>query len=210
MSYSAPALVVTGDIYSAAQHNTDVVQNVLYLKGQTDGAAYLVGANAFTGANSFATNPLNLLVGQVKFPAAQNASADANTLDDYEEGLWTPTLEFGGNNSGITYSVRTGNYTKVGNLVRVYGEIRLTSKGANVGAASVAGFPFSSADSGSPVYVGHMTSFSATTTLIFGFVSSGGTTFVMEVLSGGSAAAVDNTNFTNTSVLIFSATYRTS
>ena len=28
----------------------------------------------------------------IAFPATQNASSDANTLDDYEEGTWTPTL----------------------------------------------------------------------------------------------------------------------
>ena len=28
----------------------------------------------------------------VAFPATQSASADANTLDDYEEGSWTPTV----------------------------------------------------------------------------------------------------------------------
>src|SRR5262245_1079228 len=30
--------------------------------------------------------------GQLPFPALQNSSADANTLDDYEEGTWTPTI----------------------------------------------------------------------------------------------------------------------
>src|SRR4051794_8182039 len=28
--------------------------------------------------------------GQIKFPGTQNPSADANTLDDYEEQAWTP------------------------------------------------------------------------------------------------------------------------
>lgn len=30
--------------------------------------------------------------GQIVFPATQNASSNANTLDDYEEGTWTPTV----------------------------------------------------------------------------------------------------------------------
>ena len=49
--------------------------------------------------------------GQIKFPATQNASTNANTLDDYEEGTWTPAP-----NSG-TFSSATGTYTKVGRLV---------------------------------------------------------------------------------------------
>jgi hypothetical protein len=28
----------------------------------------------------------------ISFPATQSASSDANTLDDYEEGTWTPTV----------------------------------------------------------------------------------------------------------------------
>jgi hypothetical protein len=28
----------------------------------------------------------------ITFPAAQSASSDANTLDDYEEGTWTPNV----------------------------------------------------------------------------------------------------------------------
>ena len=49
----------------------------------------------------------------VKFPATQVTSSDVNTLDDYEEGTWTPTLtSFGG--TGLTTS---GVYTKIGNSV---------------------------------------------------------------------------------------------
>lgn len=51
--------------------------------------------------------------GQVRFPAAQNASANANTLDDYEEGTWTPSLS-----DGTTAPVTgTGRYTKIGRYV---------------------------------------------------------------------------------------------
>src|SRR5665647_161935 len=51
--------------------------------------------------------------GQIPFPATQNPSSDPNTLDDYEEGSWTPALKFGGNSVGITYSAgnQTGQYT---------------------------------------------------------------------------------------------------
>src|SRR5690606_37688120 len=48
----------------------------------------------------------------VKFPAAQIASSDANTLDDYEEGSFTPTLTFGGGSTGIAYTSRVGRYQK--------------------------------------------------------------------------------------------------
>jgi hypothetical protein len=52
--------------------------------------------------------------GQIQFPATQNASANANTLDDYEEGTYTPTFTSMTVNSGT--AVYSGKYTKIGNL----------------------------------------------------------------------------------------------
>ena len=46
---------------------------------------------------------VELTSGQLKFPATQSASADANTLDDYEEGSFTPTL--GGSGNSFTLQV---------------------------------------------------------------------------------------------------------
>jgi hypothetical protein len=56
-------------------------------------------------------------------------TAAANTLDDYEEGTWTPT---GGNNeniSGVTFS--DAAYTKIGSLVTITGIIAGTISATN-------------------------------------------------------------------------------
>ena len=79
---------------------------------------------------------LTLPYGQIKFPAAQNASADANTLDDYEEGTWTPSL--GGN---TTYYGQTGTYTKIGNTVHIRGNLHINSIGTG-SATTISGLPF--------------------------------------------------------------------
>ena len=53
----------------------------------------------------------------ITFPASMSDSTDANTLDDYEEGTWTPTV-IGSTTAGTgTYSSQLGRYTKVGRLV---------------------------------------------------------------------------------------------
>ena len=52
-------------------------------------------------------------VNGVQFPATQSASADANCLDDYEEGTWTSTLT----NCGGSATVSSTNYVKIGNVV---------------------------------------------------------------------------------------------
>lgn len=74
------------------------------------------GTNAFTGANSFATSPLDLLVGQIKFPATQNPSANANTLDDYKEGVWTPVDSSG---AGLAVFAYFADYVKIGKVVNI-------------------------------------------------------------------------------------------
>ena len=85
--------------------------------------------------------------GQIVFPATQNASSNANTLDDYEEGTWTPVLAFGGiSGSNIVYS---GNYTKIGRVVTVNFLATSTTSSNDVVISSYAGFsgmPFSSAN----------------------------------------------------------------
>ena len=81
-------------------------------------------------------------MGQIKFPATQIASSDANTLDDYEEGSWTPGFSFNNGTTGITYSIQTARYTKIGRLVLCGMNVAVSSKGSSTGLARVTGLPF--------------------------------------------------------------------
>ena len=72
------------------------------------GAPVRAGAPTLTGQATIPT--VNLTGGQIAFPATAVPSADANTLDDYEEGTWTATYDD---------KTDTGNYTKIGKLVYV-------------------------------------------------------------------------------------------
>lgn len=79
----------------------------------------------------------------ITFPATQSASADANTLDDYEEGTWTPSVVGLTTAGTATYVQRIGTYTKIGNTVRIY--ICLNWSGhTGTGTTAVTGFPFAS------------------------------------------------------------------
>lgn len=61
---------------------------------------------------------LTLTNGQLVFPATQVPSAGANTLDDYEEGTWTPVLTFATpGDLSVVYANQTGQYTKIGRSV---------------------------------------------------------------------------------------------
>jgi hypothetical protein len=61
---------------------------------------------------------LYAIKGGIKFPVTQVASSDANTLDDYEEGTWTPAISFQtAGDLSVAYSVQIGRYTKIGRAV---------------------------------------------------------------------------------------------
>jgi hypothetical protein len=90
-----------------------------------------IATPTFTGQATIPT--INLTGGQITFPATQSASSDANTLDDYEEGTWTPTFDTSGGNT-FTQS-GTGIYTKIGNNVTASGIIKWTAKSGGAGVA---------------------------------------------------------------------------
>jgi hypothetical protein len=79
--------------------------------------------------------------GGLKFPPTQIPSADPNTLDDYEEGTWTPNIV----NTGYTYtySNQTGTYTKVGRKVTLSWRVKVTARsGSASGGFPVVALPF--------------------------------------------------------------------
>jgi hypothetical protein len=83
----------------------------------------------------------------ITFPATQSASTDANTLDDYEEGTWTPTI-FGTSTAGTTtYFQQSGTYTKIGRVVTVQVFLNITNQ-TGTGALRLGGLPFTSGSGG--------------------------------------------------------------
>ena len=88
----------------------------------------------------------------------QTGYTAANALDDYEEGIWTPTI--GG--SGATYANQQGLYTKVGRYVCAVFDITVNAR--NSGSTNeLHGFPFTANTGVSPamgVYSGHISFYS--------------------------------------------------
>ena len=75
----------------------------------------------------------------------------ANTLDDYEEGTFTPVLTGTSSASGVGYDQQSGIYTKVGDMVFVNIYIDLNAKGTIVGFLKLTGLPFTNASHASPL-----------------------------------------------------------
>jgi len=80
----------------------------------------------------------------ITFPATQSASSDANTLDDYEEGSWAPTISGGSTPGTTTYTTQVGSYTKIGRLVTATFNVGY-SAATGTGTLSIGNFPFTAA-----------------------------------------------------------------
>jgi hypothetical protein len=117
--------------------SSGTTNTMTFATGGTERARFnSTGAFVFAGGTTTANG-----IG-ITFPATQSASTNANTLDDYEEGTWTPNLySAGGGNPTFTSS---GVYTKIGRQVTAIGKITLTSTAGLVGYY-IDGLPFAAA-----------------------------------------------------------------
>ena len=94
------------------------IGGALGVTGQLTQVGFATFKDSVSISGNCAMNTLSLNGGQIAFPAAQNASAGANVLDDYEEGTFTPTITFATpGNLNVVYSTQTAFYTKVGRAV---------------------------------------------------------------------------------------------
>ena len=139
-----------------------------------------------------------------------NSSALTNsTLNDYEVGTFTPVLAFGGGSTGIVYTNRSGNYTKVGNKVTVSIGIYLSSKGSSTGNATITGLPFTSLNAAfiasSGLIVGSI-NFLSTTFPLYGVVGGAATSISLQSSVNGNTNLTD-TNFSNAMYFSISLTY---
>lgn len=115
--------------------------------------------DAVTLVTPTVSTSINLTGGQIAFPAVQVPSANANTLDDYEEGTWTPVLTFATpGDLARTYTTQLGVYTKVGRQVIAEFEI-VTATFTHTTAAGnlqITGLPFTKG-AGQPASVDSIT-----------------------------------------------------
>jgi hypothetical protein len=151
--FSRLSLNVYGDsVYTERYLQTDHASQYIQASGNHTfmGADSGTAGNAITWTtmlnfkkdNTVALQGANFVAGTgITFPATQSASTDANTLDDYEEGTWTPVVT---SNAGLitTYVVDNAVYTKIGRLVTLNLRYRITNKGTATGGMNISGAPF--------------------------------------------------------------------
>jgi hypothetical protein len=142
----------------------------------------------------------------ITFPATQSASSDVNTLDDYEEGSFTPTYT-GATNPTVTYGAQVGKYTKIGNVVYYFIRLDTTAVSGGSGALSISGLPFTVlSDSTVPAaYVGYKAGW---TTYAPDFGRSNATSVELYRTNGGSESAINIGNLASNVGFVICGMYR--
>ena len=122
----------------AYAHLTD---SLLFYSTSTERMRIDSSGNVLIGKSSATANGGDLQIsGGITFPASQSAKSDANTLDDYEEGNWTPVLSDITNTATMTNTV--GRYIKIGRTVSLQCQIKTSSLGSVTGDIYITGLPF--------------------------------------------------------------------
>lgn len=152
--------------------------------GETYTVIYRSTANSSAGGWVIvgSKGTVDLTGGQIKFPATQNASSDANTLDDYEEGTFNPTP--GGT---ATLTTQVGRYVKVGKWVHC--TIRMTVNSLGTGAAAtILGLPFTSVNTTGYLAAGPLYWGTAAGSYVYGMVAIAANATSLTIYSTAAAA----------------------
>lgn len=168
-SVNAANMAATGTVTSARHVNTlNITSSSVIITSTTtpQGLVDISGASA----------------GQIQFPAAQNASTGANTLDDYEEGTWVPT---DGSGAGLAFTVTSATYTKVGRMVIAQADITYPVTASGAGAV-IGNLPFTIANDGACAIANQSAAVGVEGKLI------GGTATVALFASGAASTNVQN------------------
>lgn len=152
-----------------------------------------------------------LITGTIVMPANANLQVIPLTTTQFKvttifaTGTFTPALKFGGNSVGMTYSVQSGIFEKIGSTVTVYFAIVLTAKGSSTGVATVTGFPYSFATSLNSIAI----AYNLTVTGQTFFLGSANTTVssLYPLNNGTLGSQLTDTAISNTTILQIQVTY---
>ena len=124
----------TGNITTG---NTSIITAGRFISSQTSNDPWFKGVNSSNSETLFIKKD-----GQIysAFGISLGGTGAANTLDDYEEGTWTPALSSG---NSSTYDNAFGNYTKIGRFVACHFTLEIGNTFAG-GTTQylIAGLPF--------------------------------------------------------------------
>ena len=127
---SAEGLILTG------QGSTDDIT----IKNDADTTV----VNVATGGTDVEISAGDLLFGAAGKGVCLGVTTntDSNTLDDYEEGTWTPVITGTSSNPTVSAGSFTGHYRKIGDMVVIFITSSFTLSNVGSGSIGLSGLPF--------------------------------------------------------------------
>jgi hypothetical protein len=198
-----------------------VRSNALTIGNGDTGLRFDAGADTIypEGNGTFRDNAIDIGGSAVRFKDLYlsggvylGGTTSANYLDDYEEGTFTPSLQFGGASVGVSYVASFGRYVKVGRLVYVNIAIHINNKGTSTGSATVSGLPFTQDASGTNFPNLSLRSVTGITftNCLYATANDGATTVtLMDDNGSGTQANLTNADFLNATEFNITGVYET-
>ena len=129
-----------------------------------------------------------------------------------ETGTFTPTI-YGSTTAGTnTYTVQSGNYSRIGKLVQFNIRLQMSSKdGAMSGAIRIGGLPYTckTTDGHTPVSFSWLTDITLTSNyMLTGYIEAGSTHIRLTETNGTAEVFITDADIANTSRLMISGCYQ--
>jgi|TARA_R110002020_G_scaffold368014_1_gene579898 hypothetical protein len=134
--------------FSDGSTQTVAGTSITFSGSTANGMLTYTSASSITAQSTatYASNTLTLTGSGGGLKMDGLSSSDVNTLDDYEEGTWTAAFTSGGGTVAPNTSYDTMNYTKIGRLVNVSGNVDGFTVSSPTGSLQMTGLPFAVAD----------------------------------------------------------------
>ncbi len=128
------------------------------------------------------------------------------TLDDYEEGTWTPSI--GGT---ATYNVQAGRYTKIGRQVTIEAMLYINAIGTGAATFMISGLPFTVNPTSAVGAIAPSAFSGAATNIVslLGRTDSNATTITLFSLTAAAASPSANPFFASGAYIYFAGVYTT-
>ena len=143
-------------------------------------------------------------------------TGDANLLDDYEEGTWSPGINYAGNNTNATMNQTSGTYVKIGRQVFCSGMLYIGNKNGGTGDVFLTGLPFTAVDriantsiEGNGIISYYYGLSASVHTQSIAVIQSGTTAEIYTGASGTNSTRATVSHYDNSAQIRFSFTYHT-
>lgn len=124
-----------------------------------------------------------------------------------ESGTWTPYF-YGGTTAGTpTYTIQSGTYYKIGNLVYINARLQLSSKGGMEGPIFIGGLPFNPSIDHNAISIGEMSLHALSKLALVGNVRASGRIEVKQY-DATTISYLNDASITDSFYIMLSAIYR--